>query len=585
MRKNIILLLICFQVIACTKTTSQTNNGSTTYTADTTITIKTDKSVYNPGDKVSFSIDKALPATAKIRYRYLDSLVSEMAYTGLNWQWTSPSTDFKGYMVDVYNVENGAEKIYGSIAVDVSSDWVRFPRYGFLSSFGQMSDAKMDSVINSINRYHINGIQLQDWEYKHHLPLAGTVANPLDTWKDIANRDNYKSTVQYYIAAAHAHNIKAMSYNLCYGALDDAASDGVSDEWYMYTDPNHTIKEVVSLPMPPFKSNLNLVDPSNTGWQNYIAAKTNDAYAVYNFDGYQVDQMGNLNKSLYTYSGTPVEVDKTFLSFLNSMKTLSPSKRLVMNAVSQYGQQVSITQAPVDFLYTEVWAPDEGYKDLTAIIQNNDAWTNNTKKTVLAAYMDYNVANSTGYFNTPGILLTDAVIFAFGASHLELGDHMLCKEYFPNNNLQMKPDLQQAIVHYYDFLTGYQNLLRDGGTFNNPNINSADGKITLSNWPPQTAAVAVIGKDMGTRQVIHLINFANAASFDWRDTNGSQSTPNTFQNISFILSTGKKVTKLWMASPDINGGALQSISFTQSGNAISFTLPSLQYWDMIVADY
>lgn len=578
---------MCLQIIACSKsqTNSNNNNNNPPYAADTTVMIKTDKAVYNPGDIVSFSIDKTLPATAKIRYRYLDSLVSEIAYTGLNWQWTAPSTDFKGYMVDVYNVENGVEKIYGSIAVDVSSDWVRFPRYGFLSAFGQIPNATMDSVINSLNRYHINGIQLQDWEYKHHLPLAGTVSNPSDTWKDIANRDNYKSTVQYYIAAAHAHNIKAMSYNLCYGALDDAALDGVSDEWYMYTDPNHTTKEVVSLPMPPFKSNLNLVDPSNAGWQNYIAAKTNDAYAVYNFDGYQVDQMGNLNKSLYTYSGVSIELDKAFLSFLKGIKTLAPSKRLVMNAVSQYGQQVSITQAPVDFLYTEVWAPDEGYKDLTTIIQNNDAWTNNTKKTVLAAYMDYNVANSTGYFNTPGILLTDAVIFAFGASHLELGDHMLCKEYFPNNNLQMKPDLQQAIVHYYDFLTGYQNLLRDGGTFNNPNINSADGKTTLSNWPPQTGTVSVIGKDMGTRQVIHLINFANAASFDWRDADGNQATPNIFQNVSFILTTTKKVTKLWMASPDINGGALQSISFTQSGNAISFTLPSLQYWDMIVADY
>lgn len=578
---------MCLQIIACSKsqTNSNNNNNNPPYAADTTVMIKTDKAVYNPGDIVSFSIDKTLPATAKIRYRYLDSLVSEIAYTGLNWQWTAPSTDFKGYMVDVYNVENGVEKIYGSIAVDVSSDWVRFPRYGFLSAFGQIPNATMDSVINSLNRYHINGIQLQDWEYKHHLPLAGTVSNPSDTWKDIANRDNYKSTVQYYIAAAHAHNIKVMSYNLCYGALDDAALDGVSDEWYMYTDPNHTTKEVVSLPMPPFKSNLNLVDPSNAGWQNYIAAKTNDAYAVYNFDGYQVDQMGNLNKSLYTYSGVSIELDKAFLSFLKGIKTLAPSKRLVMNAVSQYGQQVSITQAPVDFLYTEVWAPDEGYKDLTTIIQNNDAWTNNTKKTVLAAYMDYNVANSTGYFNTPGILLTDAVIFAFGASHLELGDHMLCKEYFPNNNLQMKPDLQQAIVHYYDFLTGYQNLLRDGGTFNNPNINSADGKTTLSNWPPQTGTVSVIGKDMGTRQVIHLINFANATSFDWRDADGNQATPNIFQNVSFILTTTKKVTKLWMASPDINGGALQSISFTQSGNAISFTLPSLQYWDMIVADY
>jgi dextranase len=199
--------------------------------------------------------------------------------------------------------------------------------------------------------------------------------------------------------------------------------------------------------------------------------------------------------------------------------------------------------------------------------------------------MDYNIANNTGYFNTPGILLADAVIFALGGSHLELGDHMLCKEYFPNTNLQMKPDLQQSIFHYYDFLTGYENLLRDGGTFNNPSIISSDGKVVLNNWPPQSGSVSVIGKDMGTRQVVHFINLANASSFDWRDTNGTQVVPNTFQNLSFVLTLSKPVSKLWVASPDINGGVSQSIPFKQSGNSITFTLASLQYRDMLVAEY
>jgi dextranase len=391
--------------------------------------------------------------------------------------------------------------------------------------------------------------------------------------------------VKYYIDGLHARNIKAMSYNQAYAALSDGASDGVSDQWYMYTDQAHSVKEVIPLPSPQFKSSLYLLDPSNASWQNYIAGKTNDAYAVYNFDGYQVDQMGNLNKTLYSYSGDMVSPDNSFLSFLQAMKALSPTKRLVMNAVSQYGEQASITKAPVDFLYTEVWPPDEAYNDLRTIIQDNDAWSNGSKKTVLAAYMDYNVANGTGYFNTPGVLLADAVIFALGGSHLELGDHMLCKEYFPNSNLQMKSDLQQSIIHYYDFLTGYENLLRDGGTFNNPSIISSDGKEMLNNWPPQTGGVSIIGKDMGTRQVIHFINLANAASFDWRDTNGTQVVPSTFKNLSFVLTLSKPVTRLWVASPDINGGVSQQVPFKQSGNSISFTLASLQYWDMVVAEY
>jgi dextranase len=127
--------------------------------------------------------------------------------------------------------------------------------------------------------------------------------------------------------------------------------------------------------------------------------------------------------------------------------------------------------------------------------------------------------------------------------------------------------------------------LRYGGTFNQPNIISSDGKTTINNFPPQNQSISVIGKDMGDKQIIHLINFANASSFDWRDTNGDQATPNTFQNISYVLTTSKAVKKLWMASPDIDGGVLQQLKFTTSGNAVSFTLPSLQYWDMIVAEY
>ena len=65
--------------------------------------------------------------------------------------------------------------------------------------------------------------------------------------------------------------------------------------------------------------------------------------------------------------------------------------------------------------------------------------------TVFAAYMNYNKADNRGEFNTPGILLTDAVMFALGGSHLELGgDHMLCKEYFPNENLTMSEEAENG---------------------------------------------------------------------------------------------------------------------------------------------
>ena len=38
-----------------------------------------------------------------------------------------------------------------------------------------------------------------------------------------------------------------------------------------------------------------------------------------------------------------------------------------------------------------------------------------------------------GYFNAPGVLMANAAIHAWGGAHLELGEHMLTTEYFPNN--------------------------------------------------------------------------------------------------------------------------------------------------------
>jgi dextranase len=547
------------------------------------ISLSINKAVYNPGESVLFTINP-LPVDARVRYRHLNEILKDEPLQSSTWNWQLPSADYKGYLAEIYTKTGSDEKPLASIGIDVSSNNLYFPRNGFLSAYGPLSNEYMSSVIKTLNRYHINVVQFQDWEYKHHLPLAGTVTNPLDKWKDIANRENSLSTVKQYIDMAHSYNMKTLSYNLIYGALSDAASDGVSDEWYMYQDRQHVTKEVFGLPKPPFKSDIYFLDPSNKGWQDYIAAKTKEAFEVYHFDGFQVDQVGNRDKNLYTYSGNLLNLAATFKPFLEAMKTQMPGKKLVMNAVNQYGQEISISKSPVDFLYTEVWAPDEGYKDLARIIRDNDRWSNYTKKTVLCAYMNYNLAEKPGFFNTPGVLLTNAVIFSFGGAHLELGEHMLGKEYFPNNNLQMKDDLKSAMIHYYDFIVAYENLLRDGGDFNTVSVNCTNGKMSVGAWPPQNGKVAVQGKTIAAKQIIHFINFTNASTFDWRDTNGTQTIPNTIASAAMTVNYTSNATKVWVASPDINFGIPQTLSFTQTGNTVTFTLPELRYWDMVVIE-
>jgi dextranase len=557
-------------------------NDPVTYGASYIADFSTNKAMYDPGETVQFTYNGAIPEGAKVRYRKLDQTISENALTSKTWQWTAPANDFIGYMADIYTTENGQEKVMASIAIDVSSDYKRFPRNGFLSRYGQMTANEQKAIIGNLNRYHINVVQFQDWHFKHHLPLAGTPASPASVWKDIANRDSYLSTVKGYIDVAHSYGMKTLSYNLAYGVLSDAAADGVSSHWYIYKDANQSERDRHPLGAP-FKSDIYLANPANTEWQQYIAAKNNQVYEVFPFDGWQIDQLGDRG-NVYDASGNAVNFASTFQPFIQAMKTAAPNKSLVFNAVNQYGQQ-GIATSPVDFLYSEVWGPNEQFSDLATIIRNNDTYSNNTKKTVLAAYMNYDLANNAGFFNTPGVLLADAVIFAFGGSHLELGEHMLGKEYFPNNNLQIRPELKAALTNYYDFLVGYQNLLRDGGTFNSPVVSTTNNKMTLNTWPPQAGQVSVVGKEFVNRQVLHFINFANANSMEWRDKNGTQKAPNTITDAVINFTTSRNVRKLWMASPDIASGVSKPVIFTKSGNTVSFTLPSLQYWDMVVVEY
>ena len=45
-------------------------------------------------------------------------------------------------MAELYRQENGTDVIVGTIAVDVSSDPARFPRYGFVADFSQEKTAE-----------------------------------------------------------------------------------------------------------------------------------------------------------------------------------------------------------------------------------------------------------------------------------------------------------------------------------------------------------------------------------------------------------------------------------------------------------
>ena len=551
--------------------------------ASLTVSLSTDKACYKPGETVTFTAVGTVPADAKVRYRTQTEVVAEQAASGQTWTWTAPDTDFTGYLVDVYRTESdGSETVLGTIGVDVSSDWTRFPRYGFVATFDASKTAAgvIEQEMAFLNRCHINGVQFQDWHNKHHWPLGGTRDKLDEVYKDIANRDVYTSVIKKYIDVQHSYGMKAMFYNLCFGALSDAAQDGVKEEWYLFKDTKHSQKDSHDLP-DSWKSDIYLVNPANKEWQQYIGDRNDDVYANFNFDGYQIDQLGDRG-NLYTYDGGKANLQLGYESFVKAMKERHPGKRLVMNAVSSYGTY-SIAQGDVDFLYNELWDSESSFSSIRDIIHNNELYGRHDLQTVLAAYMNYTKADNPGEFNTPGVLLTDAVMFALGGSHLELGDHMLCKEYFPNDNLTMSQELRDAIVRYYDFMTAYQNLLRGGGSETEAGVSSTSD-VKVAAWPPVIGNVTAFSRQMGDKKVVHLLNFMDADNLSWRDMNGTMPEPRLVEGLPLRMKAAAKVNKIWVATPDALGGAMQELPFKQAGGEVVFTLPSLKYWTMIVIE-
>ena len=579
-----ILLTGCVLCTACRKELGYTGfEGSYNPIAKEAVKMSTDKACYNPGESVSFTADKIPAGEIYVRYRHLGDVVEEAKVTSAKWVWTAPSDNYKGYLVEIFQKTDDGDNVLGTIGVDVSSDWDRFPRYGFLSKFGTMDKEVSDAVIDNLNRFHINGVQFQDWHYKHHWPLGGTAENPLETYLDIASRQTSLTTLKNYISRIHEYGMKAIFYNLCFGVLDDAEEDGVSSSWYLYNESS--CKTVNHHPLgAPFKSSIYLVDPGNPEWLEYIGEKNDDVYAVLDFDGYQIDQLG-YRGTLYNAEGQSVSLPERYAEFINAMKSRHPEKDLIMNAVSNYGADKIIGTGKTVFGYNEMWAGESGFSSLRAAVEDNYRFSSDKCRTVFAAYMNYNVADKLGYFNTPGVILTDAVMFALGASHLELGEHMLGKEYFPNSNLVMKPDLKEAMICYYDFLVAYENLLRDGGSFNDISITSVNSAHSIKSWLPQPGKLTSLTKKVGNRQVVHLLNFIKADSNSWRDIDGTMPEPDLIESAVIDIPAEGEVKRVWMASPDHKGGAVEDLTYKSAGGKIRISIPHLKYWDMIVVEY
>ena len=181
-------------------------NDDRVYSSSLLEELSTDKAAYLPGEDVQFHLKLKEPVSGEtflIRYLHMDTIVKEERLKAegdtLSWNWNPPQDDGKGYLAEVFYEQEGMVADQMNIAVDVSSDWGKFPRYGYLADFPRMNFEEMSRVIGRLNRFHMNGIQFYDWQYKHQEPIRFENGKPAAEWNDIANRPVALDTVKAYI--------------------------------------------------------------------------------------------------------------------------------------------------------------------------------------------------------------------------------------------------------------------------------------------------------------------------------------------------------------------------------------------------
>ena len=570
--------------------------GARSAKGDETMVCRTEKSMYAPGETATVCLE-GLPAEAaalRVRLYSLERCV---------WDWQLPASkrfplslpdaDGRGYALEVEALDEQQNVLTSAFtAVDVSSSWTKFPRYGYVWDFTPYADA--ESKADEMARYHLNGVQFYDWQYRHHRPLAADLSG----WRDWSGRWISGDTVRAYLRAAHDRGMACMAYNMIYAANETYLTDGsgVQADWRLVrtNGADFTCDMDAKLGPVGVLQYFNLLNPD---WQSYIFAQENRVFEAFDFDGWHGDTIGE-NGPMRTADGGPLGYDADgkpiylvkdgYTAFLNAAKAAIGDKYLAFNPVGAQGIE-NVNVSAVDVLYTEFWPWDRNangrlYDDYYTLHRAilGACEQSGGKSLIVAAYVNYRNPKAT--FNPSAVRMLDCVVFASGGSRIELGNggNMLSDEYFPaDGKKRMDDGLRSAVGRLYDFLVAYENLLRDGQR-------PVSRTVRLENLPVSTDGrsdtVWCFAKADSSTEIYHFLNLTGTDD-GWRDEEQTKKPPIAHENVKTRLYTDYPVREVWLASPDGESPLPLPLEFQigrdANGAYAEFTQPALEYWNLI----
>lgn len=305
-----------------------------------------------------------------------------------------------------------------------------------------------------------------------------------------------------------------------------------------------------------FEDFLGLVDPTYaTDWFKHLDAECDKVLNKTDFDGLHIDQYGE-PKIAFDKDGKSIDIPKAFVDFIDHQKNKDKGT-IVFNAVGNWPTE-QIAKSKADFMYIEVWDFTPTFKDLMDIVskaREKSGW----RPVVIPIYIKAKDFNN--------VLLADAVISACGGTHLELGDgeKLLSDPYFPkaeNTTTQQRYRLRK----YWDFIVGYQNVI-------GPRADNAQMNVNVQK------DIMTICRQSGKYRAINLIN----CKYDdkWTDSIAQQTQ---LANIDIRIECEAEIKSVLAATPDEEDITLKPLQYEVREGVIITTLPSLNYWSMILIE-
>jgi dextranase len=544
--------------------------------------IDPNKATYKPGEMVEIDITltnqstRTIEANIAASYKYLTQEVMQVhdvvelppkCQQDIQLTWNPPPDSPRGYGVDVA-VTNADDQVLATChsAFDVLTSWTQAPRYGFLSDFVPNRGNAVETAA-WLARYHINGLQFYDWMYRHDEFLTDQ-----EPYCDPLGRELSRKTVDTLIEAVHAHNIAAMPYTAIYAASLPFFEK--HRDWALYDEDGnpHYLGEDFLAYMNP--------DPSSP-WIAHLVSQFTAILEETEFDGIHLDQYGD-PKIAYDAVGGQMDLAQVLPVTINLIKetatNVRPDSRVVFNCVNNWPIE-TVAKSQQDFVYIEVWPPHIHYSDLHSIVVEAQELSGG-KPVVLAAYIDPSRARNAR--------LADAVIFASGGFHIELGEPgaMLADAYFPKYK-HMDDGLAKVMRRYYDFAVRYENVLsietRNSTESVKESLVIEDVHLEYGEVNKRAWAIARQGEGF---HAINLINLSGLTTLEWNGSLLADPTPLDELRVRFY--TEDEVKSVWFASPDSMNPQARALSFDKhsdiQGSHIVFTIPRLEFWNLVVVE-